>query len=804
MAITYGTPVYVATSNSIEITVASGTQALLFFSANEDAAGTVPQVSGISNGSQSATFPTGARATRGTGPSNGAEIWVVSNPTPGTTTWTVSWVDTPDRNRSIICVPVLSGADDAIYEAVGQSTSGSSPISTAITTTTAGCDILGIVTHDATSGNFSASNGQSTLLNEANNGISGGGGAETSRVLVSQYSAGAAGTYNLAWTNNGTVTRLCQVLIAIVPGAPPEPNPKIETLVEPFDGSELPEGWEIVFGDDVAVSGGALVLAGANDVAYVRREQFFDLTESAVVVDWSLDQNSPDDFAQRQMDLLSLGGTGHGYAVRYFDYAGDLAVYRMTGGAGSISLLGTQIYLDTVAASAVRFVRISEASGTTSVAISADGNTWDTLVSEDTDTNGSFDPLAVQLTLRSCGGFVGEAPSTLYVAGVNVLPEEGYELAAASGAVEVAGTAASLLRGLVLAATAGTVAIASPTAALTVGRVLPADPGAITIAASPATFPRGYVVAAGGGVIAVTGQPAALLTGRVLGADTGTVTITGTAATFARGYGLAADSGTATVTGQSAALTRSRILGADTGAITSTGTAASLAIGRVLVASSGTVAVTGEAVDFARGYGLVAESGSLTIAGTAADLGVGRVLAALSGTTTITGHAATLLYTPVGQYTLAADPGTATVTGTAAGLRVDRLLAASPGSIEVAGQSATLATGYGLTAASGAVTVSGSSAVLTRTRVLSADPAAITVTGTAATLDYTPIGARVLVASGGAVEITGHAATLSRTSQIIPLVTTTSTDFYRVRVHQGAATDTTVTHGPIYRVRIPE
>ncbi len=497
---TYGTPVYVPTANSIEITVASGTQALLFFSANEDAAGTVPAVTSISDGTQSATFPAGARATRGTGPSNSAEIWVVANPTPGTTTWTVSWNSVPDRNRSIICVPVLSGADDAIYEAVGQSTSASSPISTAITTTTAGCDILGIVTHDATSGNFSASNGQSTLLNEANNGISGGGGAETSRVLVSQYSAGAAGTYNLAWTNNGTVTRLCQVLIAITPDTPPEPNPKIETLVESFDGDELPASLEVVSGSP-NVTGGALVLP--TPVASVQTVDRYDCTDGDLIVEWAMPVSDGD---HTQMGCLVASIGNHGYEVSANLDAGILTISRRTG------IGGTALYYDSVAAADYRFVRFREDSGTFSVAISDDGSDWTTLASEDTDTNTSFAPTDVAVTLSSYLSLTADPGSTAYIYGINAAAGDDVEAAAAPVAVSAAVVPATASVGTVDAPARATSVVARVLAAtVTIGAITaPAVPVQATVLSTAASASTAAISAP---------APAIRTTARVLAAD---------------------------------------------------------------------------------------------------------------------------------------------------------------------------------------------------------------------------------------------------------------------------------------------
>jgi hypothetical protein len=90
MALSMTTPVIATqtTGNpSVSVTVPSGTKAILFFYANETS-GAARDLTALGDGTQSAAVWTGAELLGGAGPTLRNEIWVMLNPTIGTSTWT--------------------------------------------------------------------------------------------------------------------------------------------------------------------------------------------------------------------------------------------------------------------------------------------------------------------------------------------------------------------------------------------------------------------------------------------------------------------------------------------------------------------------------------------------------------------------------------------------------------------------------------------------------------------------------------------------------------------------------------------
>ena len=182
-----------------------------------------------------------------------------------------------------------------------------------------------------------------------------------------------------------------------------------------------------------------------------------------------------------------------------------------------------------------------------------------------------------------------------------------------------------------------------------------------------------------------------------------------------------------------------------------------------LTADSGSYTYTGANADLQRGLIISADSGSYSYTGTNVDLLNGVNLPADSGAYTYTGTAATLTFSPVGDFTLTADSGAYSYTGTNVELQRGLSLAADSGAYTYAGTDAALLRGLILASDSGAYSYTGTNADLNPGFSLTADSGSYAYTGTNASLlldrvlnaqsgSYTYNGATVSISSSGRVE----------------------------------------------------
>lgn len=186
-----------------------------------------------------------------------------------------------------------------------------------------------------------------------------------------------------------------------------------------------------------------------------------------------------------------------------------------------------------------------------------------------------------------------------------------YTLTAASGAIALSGSAASLLAGRKLAAQSGALAMVGGAAGLTAARKMTTQSGAVALTGNAAGLIAARRLTANTGSTGIYGADAGLLTARRLSAATGSIPITGGAAALRADRVLSASSGAIAITGGAANLVYTPISGTTytlscgSGAIPISGGSASLIVARKLVASSGALAIAGGSATFARGMDIV-------------------------------------------------------------------------------------------------------------------------------------------------------------------------------------------------------
>lgn len=706
----------------------------------------------------------------------GIEVWKVSSPAAVSSRWTPTWSHNPDAGCRTQAERITGCSANVVHANNAADGSGASA-TVGVTTTIPDCLLWEAFVSGNVAWNPSATGGQTTREN-----VQVGSGSTGIDTACSVISAASAGSYSISWSGSQS-SAWGQVIVAIEPGDPPEPESP-QVIDTPGSGTfVVPDGvYAIrVSGWGAGASGwGAFdyVGGGGGSAWYTRTIAVSPGDEIDYVVPSGLGPAYPatdgdDLLVYDDDDVLVLRVKG-GKAALDTDpptpgYGGDAAEcvgdYGYSGGDGALSQWGESLDVYGGGGGAAGTDGpggdASGSTGGTGGTGGGDGGSYPSTTAGEAPGGGG----AVSFS----GGFSGGGQLTIEWGDGIEPPGDDYALTAESGEIAVVGGAANLLRGLVLAAAAGVVGLGGSPANLSRGYSVQAQAGAVAVVGHDAALLRGRVLSADPGAIEISGHTATLTVGRAIQADAGAVEITGHPATFARGYGLAADAGAVAVAGGEVGFRRGYSVAAESGAVEVGGGAAGLLWGRALHADAGRVEITGHAVEFLRGYSLTAEAGSVAVSGGPSSLLVGRALAAETGTVEVVGYPATLTYSPVGNTTLVAGAGTVVVSGGVAALRVDRVLGGAAGAVEITGGAATLHRGWRLVAESGTVAVAGGAAALTRGLLLPAAAGAVGVVGHAVDLIHTPAGSYVLAAESGAVVVTGHAADLAWSGETAPV-----------------------------------
>lgn len=737
---------------SITVDATSGYAALWLAVLWEDS-GTDREVTAFvdSSGSpQAASFVRRAAVTSGN--RVGVEVWRIDNPASVNTTWTPTWSGGTRPNRCVTSHAVLVSAS-GVHAHAGASNASGSSIGASLETTVPECLLLDFGIAAVVTANPSASSGQSVLYNSQN-----GDGSEGHDPFVGSSVATTAGTGKSHGWSMSAAGSVAQVLVAIEPDTPPEPNPKIETLVEPFDGSEVPATFAATNtgSSTIAVSDGAahFTRAGIFDQNRLDSVDPYDLTGSAIVVELG-------DLVDTYMNVALWSGANE---IRLRTHDGYLS-YVITG-------LGFDDYEVAYDPVAHRRWRIREDSGTVYLEVAAATGSFTTLGSYDV---GDIDATITALTVR----IHSDADTGLFsLYGINVVEEEGVEAAGDATITVTASASAAAGR-----ESAGSAAVALSSAATATRHRVAAVAAALalSVSATPVVV-RGAQADA---TVAVTAS-AAPVRGRPASASAA-LTITTTATPVASRLGGADASIAVTASAQAS---RERLASAAAGV----GLAVSAQPVRHRLASA-TAATALTATANAAATRLAGADATIDLTATAAPQVEGTITAGADAAITVTAsvspavHRQSAAHAAIGL-TVSATPQVSGLVTAAA----DASVAVTSDAAPVRGRVASGAAAIAITTAAEPVVIPAPGGGV----VTAAAEAAIGVTVSAS-----PAVQRVAAATA-TIAVTVSATPASDAAVIVPLVTTTITDYHRVRTHQGAAYDTIVTHGPLYRVRTPE
>lgn len=200
-------------------------------------------------------------------------------------------------------------------------------------------------------------------------------------------------------------------------------------------------------------------------------------------------------------------------------------------------------------------------------------------------------------------------------------------------------------------------------------------------------------------------------------------------------YAIAGDTGG--VLGPFLEVSAGEILAIDSGSYSLIGTNVNLTAQYKSTLESGSYSLSGSAIGLIHDSKIIADSGTYSLTGTQANLIAARKIIADSGSYNLTGTDVALIYTPSGGgEVLSIDSGTFSLSGSDIGLKAARLISLNSGSYSLTGQSVALAYNAKTIIDSGSYALTGSNVNLFANRVIIAQNGSYNLTGSAVTLRY--------------------------------------------------------------------
>jgi hypothetical protein len=167
--------------------------------------------------------------------------------------------------------------------------------------------------------------------------------------------------------------------------------------------------------------------------------------------------------------------------------------------------------------------------------------------------------------------------------------------------------------GTTIDCTTGAVAIAGQAATVSAGATISCTLGAVAITGLQAEIEQGTTISCSTGAVTIAGQAASVSAGTTIRCTLGTIAITGLQATVTNDTGINCTTGAVTISGLQASIAAAKTIDCTAGAVTITGLQATVSQEQTIDCTLGAIAITGQAATVIQSTNVSCSLGELII-----------------------------------------------------------------------------------------------------------------------------------------------------------------------------------------------